>query len=71
VWVSLGRVWGSLFVLCVGQFGVGLGEGVCAVLGTVLCVFGGVSLCCVWESFVSVWGSKFVLCLVHFVAGLE
>jgi len=26
VWDSLGRVWGSEVVLCVGAFGVGLGE---------------------------------------------
>jgi len=26
VWDSLGWVWGSEFLLCVGQYGVGLGE---------------------------------------------
>ena len=38
--------------------------------GTVLCGFGGVSLCCVWESFVWVWGSEFVLCVGQFCVGL-
>jgi len=35
-------------VLCVGQFGVGLGL---------------VRLCCVWDSLGRVWGSEFVLCV--------
>jgi len=47
VWESLWRVSRSEFVLCVGQFGVGLGELDCAVYGTVWGGFGGVSLCCV------------------------
>jgi len=55
VWESLGRVWGSEFVLCVGEFGAGLGEFI---------------LCCVWESFVSDWGSNYVLCLGQFGTGL-
>ena len=86
VWDSLGRVlwsdfvlcvdslvwfWGSEFVLFVGQFGVGLGEWVCAVCGIVWGGFGGcesvlcvghfrsclevVVVCCVWESLERVW----------------
>ena len=41
-------VCGIEFVLCVGEFEVGLGELVCAVCLSVWCGFGGVSLCCVW-----------------------
>jgi len=40
VWESLWRVSGSEFVLCVGQFGVGLGECVFGVCGTVCGGFG-------------------------------
>jgi len=40
------------------------------VFGTVLCGFGGVSLCCVWEKFVLVSGSEYVLCVRLFVPGL-
>ena len=47
--------WGSEFVLCVGQFGVGLW---------------GLSVCCVWDSLVWVWGSEFVLCVGQFGLGL-
>jgi len=78
-------VWGSGFVLCVGQFVVGLGELVFAVFGIVCCWFGGVRLCCVWDSLVWVWGvivccvwdnlvlvsgSEFVLFVGKFVVGL-
>ena len=64
-------------MLCVGQFGVGLWERVCAVCRTVWCGFVGVSVCCVWDSLVwvcgfvgvNVWdslewlfGSEYVLC---------
>ena len=50
VWESLGWVWGSDFVLCVGQFRAGLGECFCAVCRTVWCGFVVVRVCCVWES---------------------
>jgi len=40
VWDSLGRVLGSEFLQCVGEFGERLGELVCAVCGRVLCGFG-------------------------------
>ena len=70
VWDRLLRVWGSEFVLCVGQFGVGLGECVCAVCGTDLGVSRRVSLCCVWESLVLVWGCECVLCVGQFGVGL-
>jgi len=70
VWDSLGRVWGSDFVLCVGAFGVGLGECVCAVCGRVWAGLGELDFCRVWERLVWVWGSEFVLCLVEFGAGL-
>jgi len=36
--------------MCLGQFGAGLGELVCAVCVRVWCGFGGVRLCCVYES---------------------
>jgi len=55
VWERLVWVWGSEFVLCVGEFGAGLGELV---------------FCRVWERFVWVWGSEFVLCVGEFGAGL-
>jgi len=42
-------------VLCVGEFGAGLGELV---------------FCSVWERLVWVWGSEFVLCVGEFGAGL-
>ena len=70
MWESLGLVWGSEFVLCVGQFCVGLGECVCAVCGTVWGGFVGVSLCCVWENLGRVRWSEFVLCVGQFVVGL-
>ena len=69
---------GSESVLCVGQYGVGLWELVCAVCGTVwcgivgvsvccvwdiLCGIVGVSLCCVWDSLEWVCGSECVLCV--------
>ena len=56
IWDSLVWVWWSEFVLCVGQFGLGMRERVCAVFGRVWCGYGGVSLCCVWDSLVRVWG---------------
>ena len=56
--------------MCVGEFGVGMGECVCAVCVTVWCVYGGVGVCFVWESLVCVWGSECVLCVVQFGAGL-
>jgi len=70
VWDSFVWVLGCECVLCVGQFGVGFGEWVCVVCGTVLCGFGGVSMCCVWDSLVSVCGSKFLLCVGQFCVGL-
>jgi len=63
VWESLVLVLGSECVLCVGEFGVCLGERVCGVCGRVWCGFGGVSVCCVWESFMWICGSEIVLCL--------
>jgi len=42
-------------VLCVGEFGVSLGE---------------VSVFCMWESLVWVWGSECVLCVGQFGVGL-
>jgi len=50
-------VWGGEFVLCVGEFGAGLGELVCDVCGRVLCRFGGVNLCCVWDTLWRDWRS--------------
>jgi len=75
---------GNECVLCVGEFGAGLGEILCCVwdrlvwvwgseyvlCGTVWGVTGGVSFCCVWESLLFVWGSEFVLCVRQFVVGL-
>jgi len=63
-------VWGSEFALCVGEIGAGLGERVCAVCGTFLCVIGGVSVCCVWDSLGRGWGSVFVLSVGEFGAFL-
>ena len=57
-------------MLCVGQFGVGLWERVCAVCGTVWCGYVGVSVCCVWDSLVWVCGSECVLCVGQFGVGL-
>ena len=37
--------------------------------GTVLCGFGGVSVCCVWGSLGRVCGCEFVLCVGEFGAG--
>jgi len=70
VWDSMVWVWGSECVLCVGQFGAGLGEWVRVVCGIVWCGFGGVGVCCVWESLVWVWGSECVLCVGQFLDGL-
>ena len=85
VWERLGRVWGSEFVLCVGQFVVGVWDRVFAVCGKVWIVsgkreyavcgivwngFGGLILSCVWESLGRVWGSEFVLCVRDFGVGL-
>jgi len=70
VWDSLVWVCGSKCVLCVGQFGVGLWELVCAVCGTVRCGFVGVSVCCVWDSLVWGCGSECVLCVGQFGVGM-
>ena len=70
MWDRLGRVWGSEFVLCVGQFWVGLRERECALCGTVWGGSGGLRLCCVWESYLWVWWSVFVLCVGKFGVGL-
>ena len=67
---ELGRVWGIEFVLCVGQFCVGLGERVFAVCGTVWGGFLGVRLCCESENLGRVLGSEIVLCMGQFVVGL-
>jgi len=40
------------------------------VYGTVLCGFGGVSLCRVWESLMWVCGSECLLCVGQFGVGL-
>jgi len=48
-------VWGSVFVLCVGQF---------------FCGIGGVSIYCVWDSLVWVCGSEYALCVRQFGDGL-
>ena len=58
-------------MLCVGEFGVGLGEGEYAVSGRVWCGFGGVSVCCMWDSFGRGWGSDFLLCVGQFGVGLR
>jgi len=63
-------VCGSECVLCVGQFGAGLEESVCAVFGKVWGGFVGVCLCCVWDSFGRVCGREFLLCGGHFGAGM-
>jgi len=65
VWVC-----GCEILMCVGEFGAGLGEFVCAVCGTVWCGFGGGSVCCARDCFVCVWGSEFVLCVGEFCVGL-
>ena len=57
-------------MLCLGQFGAGLGELDSAVCGRVWCGFGGVSFCCVWESLGRILGSEFVLCVGVYVVGL-
>jgi len=57
--------WGSEFVLFVGIFGVVMWLGVCvicAVCGTVLYGFGGVSVFFVWDSLQPVW--RYLLCAV-------
>jgi len=56
VWDSILWVGESEFVLCVVQFGVGLGECVCVVCGTVWCGFGGVDVCSLLDSLGRVWG---------------
>jgi len=63
-------VWGSKYVMCLGQFGAGLGELVCGVCVRVWCGFGGVRLCCVYESLGLVWESEFLLCVGAFGAVL-
>ena len=63
LWESFVSVWVSNYVLCVGQFGAGLGELFCAVCERVWCGFGGVSLCCVCESLGLVLESEIVLCV--------
>ena len=52
VWVCLLWVCWIEFVLCVGEFEVGLGELVFAVCFSVWCGFEGDSLCCVVEVWV-------------------
>jgi len=70
VWENLERVWGIDFVLCVGEFCVGLGN------ECVLCVeeiglgFGGVCMCCVWDRLWRFWRIEFVLRVVEIGAGL-
>ena len=39
--------------------------------GTVLCGYGGVSLCCVWDSLGYLCVSEFSLCVREFGVGLE
>ena len=53
---SLVWIWGTEFVLCVGQFGA------CLEI---------VSVCCVWDSLERDWGIDFVLCVGEFGAGFE
>ena len=57
-------------MLCLGQFGAGLWQRVCAVCRTVCCGFVGVSVCCVWDTLVWVCGSEIVLCVGQFGVGL-
>ena len=64
---SLEQVWWSECVVCVGQFGVSIGELMCAVFGRVWCEYGGVSVFCVWDRLEQVWGSECVLCVEQFV----
>jgi len=45
VWDSLVWVWGREVVVCVGEFGVGMGERMFAACGKFSCGFRGVSLC--------------------------
>ena len=61
MWDSLVWVWGREYVLCVGQFGAGLGE-----CDYAACGFGGVCLCCVWGSMVWDWGSENLLFVGQF-----
>ena len=71
VWERLLWICEIEIVLCVGEFGVGLGELGCAVCGSVWCGFGGVCLCCVCESLgVVCLGREFVLCVGKFGVGL-
>ena len=44
MWEIFVWVWGSKCVLCVEQFGVGLGERMCGVYRRDWCGFGGVSV---------------------------
>ena len=70
MWDSLVWIWGSEFVLCVGQFGS------CLEIKSVCCVWEslerdwGIDFCCVWESLGRVWGDEFVLCVGQFGVGL-
>jgi len=57
-------------VLCVGQFGVGLWDCVCAVSGRVWCGFVGVRLCYFWDSLGRVWRSECLMCVGQFGVGL-
>jgi len=73
VCVVCGIFWsgfGGVSVLCVGHFGVNVGEKVYVVFGTVWNVFGRVIVCCVWDSLEWVWGSECVLCVRQFDVGL-
>jgi len=71
LWGIYVLVWGSECVLCVVQFGLGLGERIWVVCGTVLCGFEGLIVCCVWNSLLWVWGSAFVLYLGEFCVGFR
>jgi len=68
VWDRFVWVWGSECLLCVGQFYVGLGEGLWVVCGTDLCGFLGVCLLCVGQFCVGL-GECGVLCVVEFCVG--
>ena len=48
---------GIVCVLCVGEFGVGLGEMVCSRRLCGVCI-SALCVCCVWDSLEWVWGSK-------------
>ena len=70
VWLRLGLVWGSEFVLFVREVCVGLWNEFVLCVGDIFVGFGIVCMCCVWDRLGRFWRSEFVLRVVEFCVNL-